>query len=208
MTLRRRVSARARVRVVCVRMHVRVRVLFAREDGASAAPVPRQCRAHPRPRVRRHAHRQLERPLRFGRLARALVVLSSSQCSKRARCSERLTALAAIGREAGGASGRRDCLVEHSRALHVTVEVAGGEGESLLFRIGHKRARERQERLLRFCARIHTMQRRCGRGGPSPGADLARVCAIPVRMWRGVSPAPVQMRAGMSPVLMQMRVGG
>ena len=28
-------------------------------------------------------------------------------------------------------------------------------------------------------------QRRCGRGGPSPGADVAGVSPVPVQMWEG-----------------------
>jgi hypothetical protein len=37
---------------------------------------------------------------------------------------------------------------------------------------------------------------RCGRGEPSPGADVAGVSPVPVQMWAGASPVPVQMWAG------------
>jgi hypothetical protein len=36
-------------------------------------------------------------------------------------------------------------------------------------------------------------RRRCGKGEPSPGADVGEVSPVPVRMWDRVSPFPVQM---------------
>jgi hypothetical protein len=38
---------------------------------------------------------------------------------------------------------------------------------------------------------------RCGRGEPSPGADVAGVSPVPVQMWQGVRPVPVQMWQGL-----------
>jgi hypothetical protein len=34
---------------------------------------------------------------------------------------------------------------------------------------------------------------RCGRGEPSPGADVGWVSLVPAQMWQGVSPVPAQM---------------
>ena len=44
-------------------------------------------------------------------------------------------------------------------------------------------------------------RRRCGRGEPSPGADVAAASAVPVQMWAGTSTVPVQMWARANPGL-------
>ncbi len=39
-------------------------------------------------------------------------------------------------------------------------------------------------------------RRRCGRGEPSRGSDVAAVSAVPAQAWQGASPVPAQMWAG------------